>query len=191
MSLSNGKKTVFFFVIAISTLFVIYDGLSHAADDAEKERIQVKNKIFLIQNVESGLSLVPYRETVHKNFGELCIYKIGTNSVPDQRWYFVDTENEFLIKNVESGLSLVPYRETVHKNFGKLCLYKVVGQGVPDQRWHLVKTNNGILIQSVESGLSLVPYRETVHKNFGKLCLFKVKEKQSVPDQKWRFVEVK
>ena len=147
---------------------------------------------YLIQNVESGLSLVPYRETVHKNFGKLCIYKIEDNKgVPDQRWYFVDTGNGFLIKNVESGLSLVPYRETVYKNFGKLCLYKVIGTGVHDQRWRFVETENGILIKNVESGLSLVPYRETVYKNFGELCIYRVNDAQAVPDQKWRFVQVK
>ncbi len=147
---------------------------------------------YLLQNVESGLSLVPYRETVHKNFGKLCIYKIKKNkSVTDQRWYFVDTGNGYLIKSVESGLSLVPYRETVYKNGGKLCLYNVIGTGVYDQRWRFVKTENGIIIRNVESGLSLVPIRETVHKNFGEVCIYKVNDAQAVPDQKWLFVKVK
>lgn len=146
---------------------------------------------YLIKSVESGLSLVPIRETVHKNFGKLCLFNIQGNSVADQRWFFVETGNGFLIKNVKSGLSLVPYRETVHKNFGELCLYKVIGTGVHDQRWRSVETGNGILIQNVESGLSLVPYRRTVHENFGKLCIYKVIDAQAVPDQKWRFVQVK
>ena len=147
---------------------------------------------YLIQNIESGLSLVPYRETVHKNFGRLCLYNLRNNrSVADQRWYLVDTGNGFLIKNVESGLSLVPYRETVYKNFGKLCLYNVIGTGIADQRWYFVKTAKGVLIRSAESGLSLVPYRETVHDNFGKLCLYRVNPARAVPDQQWHLVKVK
>ena len=147
---------------------------------------------YLIQNAESGFCLVPYPETVHQNFGKLCIYNIPDNKGdPDQRWYFVNTGNGFLIKNVESGLSLVPYRETVYKNFGKLCLYDVIGTGVHDQRWRFVKTDNGMLIKNIESGLSLVPYRKTVHQNLGKLCIYKITIEQAIPDQKWHFVQVK
>ncbi len=95
---------------------------------------------FLIKNVESGLSLVPYRETVYKNFGKLCLYNVIGTGVHDQRWRFVKTEKGLLIRNVESGLSLVPYRETVHENFGKLCIYQVNdAQAVPDQKWRLIK----------------------------------------------------
>jgi Ricin-type beta-trefoil lectin domain-like len=92
-------------------------------------------KVYAIENAESGLAVVPIRETVKDNGGQLVIWKLEGDGVPDQRWRLVKTKHGFLIKSVESGLALVPIRETVKENGGKLVIWKVDDDGVPDQNW--------------------------------------------------------
>jgi hypothetical protein len=87
--------------------------------------------------VESGLSLVPIRETVENNGGQLVIWRVDDDGVPDQNWRLVGTKHGYLIKNAESDLSLVPIRETVRDSGGKLVIWRVDDDGVPDQNWVL------------------------------------------------------
>jgi hypothetical protein len=149
----------------------------------------LENRIFAIESAESGLALVPLRETVRKNGGQVLIWKLDDDGVPDQRWRLVKTRHGYLIKNVESGLSLVPIRETVENNGGQLVIWRVDDDGVPDQNWRLVGTKHGYLIKNAESDLSLVPIRETVRDSGGKLVIWRVDD-DGVPDQNWVLREI-
>jgi uncharacterized protein (TIGR03067 family) len=148
-----------------------------------------QQKVYAIDNAESGLSIAALRDTVRDNGGRVFLHRAPGNGTPDQRWTLQETKHGVLIRNKESGLALVPVRDRVRENGYPVVLWKVNGDGQAHQNWRLVKTEHGQLIMNVESELMLVPVLETVNENGGKLVLGTVKG-DGRPYQNWKLREI-